>query len=500
VTALGTYAYEHLFGQVDTESLDSLTDRPAAARADRFGNVPENILLLGSQTRDGQHGVHLGNSSKLGTDISDTAMLVHINAERKWATVVSIPRDLIVPRPECRGRLDPTQTVSESSDAMFDLAMNLGGPTCAVATVEQMTGIRVDHFVEITFNAFQALTNAVGGVTVCVPPPGINDPNYSGLVLGPGLHTVSGPESLAFVRDRHGLANGTDLNRIRMQQMFTTSLFNKLASAGTLGDPITLYKIADAVTSNLTVDTGLDSIDAMVGLAGSVQSLKSHYIQFITVPYGFDPGNQNRVIPGPGFDDVWSDLRADTPLPGSNAAAAFGTAPSAPPTSPSPAAAAGAGAGAASPGTSAAASLSGVPIEVYNSTMVPHLALYATENLTAMGLDAQVGPTSKRYSGYGQTEILYPYGKLPQAQALQARIVGSVTLQQSRYVSDLTLVVGQNRPAGLVAPPGGTNAGSTGADPQSAADPAASISAESRTGDENICSDLPDTVKFGGHP
>ena len=487
VTALGAYAYEHLFGQVDTESLDSLTDRPAAARADRWGNVPENILLLGSQTRDGQRGPHLGNASKLGTDISDTAMLVHINAEKKWATVVSIPRDLIVPRPECRGRLDPTQTVQSSPAGMFDLAMNLGGPTCAVATVEQMTGIRVDHFAEITFNAFQALTNAVGGVTVCVPPPGINDPNYSGLVLSPGLHIVSGAESLAFVRDRHGLANGTDLNRIRMQQMFVTSLFNKLASAGTLGDPITLYKIADAVTSSLTVDTGLDSIDAMVGLAGSVQSLKSHYIQFITVPYGFDPGNQNRVIPGPGFDQVWTNLRADTPLPGSNAAATFGTTPSTP-TKPAP------------PTTDAkspAASLNAVPIDIYNSTVVPHLALYATNNLKAMGLDAQVGPSSKRYSGYAQTEILYPLGELAQAQALQSRIVGSVTLQQSRYTTNLTLVIGQNRPAGLVAAPGG---GTTGSDTQSTADPSASISAESRTGDENICSDLPDTVKFGGHP
>ena len=489
VAAAGTYAYEHLFGQVDTESLDSLTDRPAAARADRFGNVPENILLLGSQTRDGQHGINLGNSSKLGTDISDTAMLVHINAERKWATVVSIPRDLIVPRPQCQGRLDPTQTVPAASAAMFDLAMNLGGPTCAVATVEQMTGIRIDHFAEITFNAFQSLTNAVGGVTVCVPPPGINDPNYSGLVLSPGLHTISGAESLAFVRDRHGLENGTDLNRIRMQQMFVSSLFNKLASGGTLSDPITLYKIADAVTSNLTVDTGLDSIDAMVGLASSVQSLKSHYIQFITVPYDFDPTNQNRVVPGAGFDQVWADLRQDAPLPGSNAAAEISPA-----TPSSPAASASPGAG--------VEALSGVPIEVYNSTMVPHLALYATGNLKALGLDAEIGPTSKRYSGYPDTEILYPAGDESKAQALKAQIVGSVTLRQSDYVSDLTLVVGQNRPAGLVAAPNGVDTADpdAGTDSQAGADPSATISAESRDGDENICSDLPSTVKFGGHP
>ncbi len=211
------------------------------------------------------------------------------------------------------------------------------------------------------------------------------------------------------------------------------------------------------MTSNLTVDTGLDSIDAMVGLAGSVQSLQSHYIQFITVPYTFDPTNQNRVIPGPGFDDVWTALRGDTPLPGSTAAAAFGTAPSAPatPTKAAPAPS-------ADPSTSAsskAASLSGVPVAVYNSTVVPHLALYATQNLKALGDDAQVGPAtaaSARYSGYGQTEILYPRGDSAGAGAgaPRHRIVGSVTTQPSDYVSSLTLVIGQSRPAGLVAAAG----------------------------------------------
>jgi hypothetical protein len=131
--------------------------------------------------------------------------------------------------------------------------------------------------------------------------------------------------------------------------------------------------------------------------------------------------------------------------------------------------------------------------------MVSHLALYATDNLESMGLNAQVGPSSKRYSGYAQTEILYPPGDLPQAQALQSRIVGTVSLHPSPYATSLTLVVGQNRPAALVAPPAGTLT-SDDPDATSPADPSASISAESRTGDENICSDLPDTVKFGGHP
>jgi LCP family protein required for cell wall assembly len=147
------------------------------------------------------------------------------------------------------GQIDPAQ-----SEAQFYDAMGEGGPACAVATVEQMTDIRMDHFLELTFDAFIDLTDAVGGVQICVPEPGIDDPNYSGLVLSAGLHTVVGNQALAFVRDRHGLAGGMDTSRIQMQQQFMTALFNKLTSNGTLEDPITLYKIAtrSATTSPWT--------------------------------------------------------------------------------------------------------------------------------------------------------------------------------------------------------------------------------------------------------
>lgn len=480
--ATGAYVYEHLFGRIRTVSLARLTHRPATAKADAQGNTAQNLLILGSQTRDGQSGPNLGDSSKLGTDISDTTMLVHVSAERKWAVVVSIPRDLIVPRPQCQGRTDPTVTVSASSAAMFDLAMNLGGPACAVATVEQMTGIRVDHFVEVTFNAFQELTTAVGGVTVCIPPPGINDPDYSGLVLGPGLHTVSGGQALEFVRDRHGVGTGTDLGRIQYQQMFVSSLFAKLTSAGTLSDPITLYKVANAVTGNLTVDDGLKSLSAMVGLAQSVAGLKSHYVQFVTAPYVFDPVDPNRVDPGQGFAAVWDDLRADTPLPGSPAAGAFGITASRSP----------------SPSASMSASARSVPlasltVKVYNGTSTPSLAANAAANLKALGVSTSVGDSG--YSGFAKTEIYYPAGQRAQAQALAGQVVGA-EIEQSSNVGTLTLVVGQNAPANITATPTHATGPGTGTN----ASPSATISAESRTGDQDICSSLPTPVRYGGHP
>jgi LCP family protein required for cell wall assembly len=521
VTAgLGTYLSKHLFGNIDTVSLSGLTNRPAAEQPDAEGNTAQNILVLGSQTRDGQTGVNLGNSSKLGTDISDTAMLVHISAEKKWAVVVSIPRDLLVPRPQCQGRTDPNLTVPASGADMFDLAMNLGGPACAVSTVEQMTGMRVDHFVELTFNAFQELTSAVGGVQVCVPPPGINDPYYSGLVLDAGLHTVTGAQALEFVRDRHGVGNGTDLGRIQYQQMFASSLLTKLTSDGTLSNPATLLNIANAVTSNLTVDPGLDSLPSMVSLAESVRTIKTHFVQLITAPYDFDPTNDNRVIPGAGFDQVWTDLRNDQPLPGSNAATEFGTTGGAIPSGEGGGKGGGSAGGAAGgSAASADSALSGLSVTVYNGTETAHLAANATANLSALGVHATVGHSG--YNGYATSEILYPAGQRASAQALSGQVVGAL-LKQSDAVRSLTLVLGQNAPANLTAnttavPSGaaGTNGGNgtvgsgsdgsdnggdatgeNGVDPM----PSATISAESRDGDQDICSALPTPVAYGGRP
>jgi LCP family protein required for cell wall assembly len=333
---VGYYVVHHMFSRVDTVSLSRLTHRPTTARPNAEGETPLNILVLGSQTRDGQHGRHLGGASKDGTDLSDTAFLVHLSANRRWSEVVSIPRDLEVARPSCASRFNPSVTVPGSSQDMFDAAMNYGGPACAVATVEQMADVRVDHFVELTFNAFEALTDAVGGVTVCIPPPGINDPNYSGLVMSAGLHTVSGNVALEFIRDRHGLSLGMDTQRIQMQQMFMTSLFAKLTSNGTLEDPLTLYRIANAVTSNITVDTGLDDISTMISIAEGVGTIDKRYIQYATAPYVLDPADPNRLVPGSDFAALWNYLRVDTPLPGSPAAAAFGAASAAPAHSPAP--------------------------------------------------------------------------------------------------------------------------------------------------------------------
>jgi LCP family protein required for cell wall assembly len=423
-----------------------------------------------------------------------------------------------VPVPACTDRLDPTITHPAQSEAQFYDAMGEGGPACAVATVEQMTNIRIDHFVELTFDAFIQLTDAVGGVQVCVPEPGINDPDYSGLVLSAGLHTVSGNEALAFVRDRHGLATGEDTQRIRMQQMFMTSLFNKLTSNGTIEDPITLYKIADSVSGDLTVDTGLDNLSTMISMAESVGTIDKKYMQYVTAPYALDsPGQYDydpdgeHSSPGPGFDQLWSYLRADQPIPGSPAAAAFAAAPA-------PAAGAAAAPGSGSGSGSGANSGPTVPakdvsVVVYNGTDNPGEATSAAANLAALGMTATVGDSG--YYGYDATTIYYPANEQAQADTLANQIAGSVALQSSN-VTGLTLVIGTNAPSAILAAPSDADAaaaaGPAAASTTAAADagsagttaPAATPSGtggtESRTGNENLCSDLPGVVDYGGSP
>jgi len=502
VAALGFYVVQHLLGNVQTVSLDSLKDRPAAAKANAEGQTPLNILVLGSQTRDGQtEAVHVGNSSKDGTDLSDTAFIMHISADRKWTEVISIPRDLFVSIPACQDRNNPNVTDPAQTEAQFYDAMGEGGPACAVATVEQMTDIRIDHFVELTFDAFIDLTNAVNGVQICVPEPGIDDPNYSGLVLSAGLHTVTGNQALAFVRDRHGLAGGMDTQRIRMQQEFMTALFNKLTANGTLEDPVTLYKIANAVTNNITVDTGLDNIGTMSSIAESVGTINKKYMQYITAPYILDSPGQfsydeggDHSSPGPGFQTLWTYMRNDEPLPDSPAAEEFGTSATATPTASASAKAAASSSPTVNPSPTVA--LKDVTVSVDNGTDISGEAHNAVENLDALGMTASLG--NGGYSGYSTTEILYSSGDQAQADTVANEVVGA-TVKESSNVSAVTLVIGANAPSAIVASASPSSDSGSSASSSASASPSASISAEARSGDEDICSNLP-SGQYGGAP
>jgi LCP family protein required for cell wall assembly len=306
LVSLGAYViYARLDANLTvTNAFAGLKDRPAAAAPG-----VENILVLGSQTRNGQSkqgGPGFGVDPN--TDLSDNLILVHLDATHTHATVVSIPRDTMVYEPACKSRLGGG-TVPAQQQAIIDGAMNQGGPSCAVATVEHLTGIRMTHFVRFDFNSFRTMIRVVGGVEVCLRQA-VHDP-YSGLNLSAGRHLISGNKALEFVRTRHGVGNGGDLGRIQLQQEFMSSLIQKITSQGVLGDPIKLLQIADAATKALTVDPGLGSVAKLLSLGSGLRTLHTSHVTFITMPTIPDPADINRLLPQQPQDDIlWQMLKA----------------------------------------------------------------------------------------------------------------------------------------------------------------------------------------------
>jgi LCP family protein required for cell wall assembly len=273
----------------------------------------QNILVLGSQTRDGQ-GKGFGHDP--GTNLSDNLILVHLNATHTRATVLSIPRDTMVYEPACKARRGVgTGTWPAQQAAIIDGAMNLGGPTCAVRTVEDLTGIKIDHFIEFNFNSFRAMVDAIGGVEVCVPPGGYHDP-WSHLHLSGGRHLLTYNQALAYVRTRHGVGDGGDLGRIELQQAFISSLIQKVTRQGLLNNVGTLLRIADLATKALTVDQGLHSVFKLLHLASTLRYLRTRNVTFITMPNLPWPVNPNRLVAEqPQADVIFHLLLASKPWP-----------------------------------------------------------------------------------------------------------------------------------------------------------------------------------------
>jgi len=300
VASLGAYlVYRHLTGNIKVVSVGGLTHRSV------YG--AQNILLLGSQTRKGQ-GKGFGSNPSLNTSNSDNLLLVHLDPAHAHALIVSIPRDTIVYEPGCKARPTiGTGIWGPYQAAIIDGAMNIGGPSCAVKTVRDLTGVKLDHFVMFDFNSFRAMVDAIGGVEVCVPPGGYRD-RWSGLRLPGGKHLLSYDQALAYVRTRHGVTAegdaGGDLPRIELQQAFISSVIQKVNSQGILSNSLQLLKIADTATKALTVDQGLDSVGKLVGLARSLVHLSAKHVTLVTMPTVPDQAEPGRLLPEQPQADV----------------------------------------------------------------------------------------------------------------------------------------------------------------------------------------------------
>lgn len=237
-----------------------------------------NLLLVGSDSGGGDPAY-----GERSATLNDVTILLHVSEDHGSATVVSFPRDMLVEIPWCAASADGTTPGTDGGFTdMLNTSLSYGGLGCTVAMIEQLTGMTIPYAAEIEFNGVIEMSNAVGGVPVCIAER-IDDP-YTGLILDPGTHDLEGMQALQFLRTRHGLVSGSDLARIGNQQAFLASLVRTIKSEGTLGDPLTLYSLAKAAGDNMVLSTSLQPLDTMVAIALALQDIDLNNVTFVQYP------------------------------------------------------------------------------------------------------------------------------------------------------------------------------------------------------------------------
>ncbi|WP_144784415.1 LCP family protein [Microbacterium sp. BH-3-3-3] len=273
-----------------------------------------NMLLVGTDECEPSFAQLFGDRCT-GADsegsLNDVNMLVHISDAPRRVTVISFPRDLMVPIPSCTDK-DGNET-SAMSKQQINSAFSYGGLSCVVQTVSELSGLEIPFAAKVSFGGVINITDAIGGVDVCIAN-GIKD-RYTGIDWPAGMRTVQGLDALQFLRTRHGVGDGGDLGRISNQQQYMSRLANKLKSQDVLSNPATLYKLASTALRNVDPSTSLTNPLTLVQIASAVKDVPFNEIVFIQYPTYTDPSNANRVVPDrTDADTLWAALAANQPL------------------------------------------------------------------------------------------------------------------------------------------------------------------------------------------
>jgi len=495
VIGAGAFTYQHYNGNINTFDTSGLSkNRPAQAKANAAGQKPENILLVGSDSRDNGNNAFGGGQTGQGAR-SDTSILLHVYADHQHAVGISIPRDMMVNMPACdidpknpgKGQTKPQQNQFNAAFAVGNTPN--GNVACEINTIESMSGIYIDHTVVVGFAAFSKLTDDIGGVQVCVPKD-VSDAGGDNITLKKGIQTVKGQTALDYVREREGLGDGSDIGRTRRQQAFLGSMIKKVESDGVMNDPTTLSAIFNDALKYAQFDPGLGSLTALSGFAESMKGIDPSHIQFLTLP-GHYRTQDGRV----GMDPVaagviWNHLKSDTLLDGSNASgnSASGPATSAPSTS------------AASSSAPPAPSIppSTISVRVENGTTVTGLATDATTSLQAQGYDAVVSHTIPAHTAV--TTITYSSSRYEAKAKQLATLYPGAKVVEGGTGTAILVVIGDDYAA---AHPKGGGSGTSGAPTSGSTAPntgsggtlPTDIANNSRTADQDICSGI--TAGYG---
>ncbi len=395
---VGYGAYRHYGGQVqDIDGLEDLSDRPRSDEGPQGRD--ETYVVVGSDSAEGltREQLRAVNTSRKGRDgtRTDTVLLVQVPADGSGARVVSFPRDAWVMVPgHGQAKLNGAYDLGEE-------AVPGSGPRTLVATVEHLSGMQVDHYVEVSLYGFVRITDALGGVEVCLAAPAKEED--ARIDLPAGRQRLDGRQALAFVRQRKGLPGG-DLGRIRRQQYFLSAVTRQVLRAGTLLDPRALDRLVSAVTASVRVDPGTDQGD-LLRLGLQMRHLRSGAVRFQTVPVRDADariGGQSVVL----LDDAaLPAFFADSPAP-----PVATQSPAPPPPAPLTV-----------PATS-------IAVVVENGTLTPNLGARATHALARVGFRVLAVRDAARRD-LTQTQVRYGGGREDSARTVAAAVPGSALVR-----------------------------------------------------------------------
>lgn len=398
-----------------------------ASLADRPPDSPGmNILMVGSDRRAGlspamRRKLHVGRASGRR---SDTMILAHISADGNRAVLVSLPRDWYVTVPEHREDGERVPARKRKLNAAFAI----GGADLTVATVEENTGVRIDHYMEVSFLGFVRVVNALGGIDVCVPKP-VDDPK-SGLSLPAGTSHLNGVRSLKYVRARKTLGTGSDLERINRQQEFLGTMMQRALATGTLLNPVKVTDLLDAVLAAVTVDRAF-SASTLRRLATIGRGLRPERISFVTVPiadpgYRTDEGKSVVLADEKKTQRLFGRIRADEPAsaPRRQGGGAPGDGSSAPPVTIPP---------------------QRIEIEVYNDAEVTGLAARAARDLREVGFLMEGAPrNAPPPNDAGTTVIQHGPNRADSARTVAAALPGAEVERVAELGDDVQVLLGSD--------------------------------------------------------
>ena len=261
-----------------------------------------NYLVVGSDTREGLTRAEIKRLKVGGTEVaagkrSDTMLLIHISKKRDKAAIISIPRDtysLIPEHTNSQGKVIP------ASHSKLNSAFNWGGAPLLIDTFEQMSGLRIDHYIEVNFVGFVRMVDALGGVEICTKKD-IDDPK-SHLVLPAGRHILDGVDSLKYVRTRQFDGLG-DLGRMKRQQEFAGAMLRKATSAGVLLNPVTMLDFINSALDSVVTDQGLSQGDLLT-LGKQLRNLSASNVRTLTIPLKYYNYSKNGISGAVLWDPV----------------------------------------------------------------------------------------------------------------------------------------------------------------------------------------------------